>query len=192
MRPAHDSSGSETAMLGTIKELFERAARRAEGDAIAGWARRAGHVYKREQDGDGFAIDGKFDAAPWRLEWGRPQRPYIEGHELRAANGARRTTRPADAAHDQAASRAARERSLPAGRPRATRPSSTRTSARGDALAGRCSRRSRSPARRSCATAMRASRASRTKAPGGWRARSGTRSSARRRRGATPSRRSCS
>jgi hypothetical protein len=70
-------------MLGAIKELFERAARRAEGDAIAGWARRTGYVHKREKDGDGFAIDGHLDAAPWRLEWGRPQRPYLEGHELR-------------------------------------------------------------------------------------------------------------
>ena len=70
-------------MLGSIKGLFERAARRAQGDAIAGWARRAGYVHKREKDGDGFAIDGHFDATPWRLEWGRPQRPYIEGHELR-------------------------------------------------------------------------------------------------------------
>jgi len=70
-------------MLESIKRLLARATRRAEGDAIAGWARRAGHVHKREKDGDGFAIDGQFDGKPWRLEWGRPQRPYIEGHELR-------------------------------------------------------------------------------------------------------------
>ena len=70
-------------MLAAIRSLFARAARHAEGDAIAGWARRAGHVYKREKGGDGFAIDGHFDATPWRLEWGRPQRPYIDGHELR-------------------------------------------------------------------------------------------------------------
>ena len=38
---------------------------------------------KREKDGDGFAIDGQLDATPWRLEWGPPQRPYIDGHELR-------------------------------------------------------------------------------------------------------------
>jgi len=70
-------------MLEAIKGLFARAARRAEGDAIAGWAKRSGHVYKREKDGDGFAIDGRFEGTPWRLEWGRPQRRYIEGHELR-------------------------------------------------------------------------------------------------------------
>ncbi len=70
-------------MIESIKRLLERASRRAEGDAIAGWARRSGHVYKREKDGDGFAIDGQFDAKPWRLEWGKPQRPYIESRELR-------------------------------------------------------------------------------------------------------------
>jgi hypothetical protein len=72
-----------TAMLGSIKTLIERATRRAESDAVAGWARRAGYVHKREKDGDGFAVEGSFDGTPWRLEWGRPQRRYIEGHELR-------------------------------------------------------------------------------------------------------------
>ena len=70
-------------MLGTIKTLIERATRRAESDAIAGWARRAGYVHKREKDGDGFAVEGSFDGTPWRLEWGKPQRRYIEGRELR-------------------------------------------------------------------------------------------------------------
>ena len=70
-------------MRESISRLFARVARRAEGDAIAGWARRAGYRHKREKDGDGFAVEGKFDAMPWRLEWGRPQRAYIEGHELR-------------------------------------------------------------------------------------------------------------
>jgi hypothetical protein len=70
-------------MLDSIKSLIERATRRAEGDAIAGWARRAGYVHKREKDGDGFAIEGSFDGTPWRMEWGAPQRRYIEGRELR-------------------------------------------------------------------------------------------------------------
>ena len=70
-------------MLETIRGLFARTARSEAGDAIAAWARRAGHVHKREKNGDGFAIDGHFDSVPWRLEWGRPHRPYIAGHELR-------------------------------------------------------------------------------------------------------------
>jgi len=70
-------------MLDSIKSLIERATRRAEIDAIAGWARRVGYVHKREKEGDGFALEGSFDGTPWRVEWGRPQRRYIEGHELR-------------------------------------------------------------------------------------------------------------
>ena len=61
-------------MLGSLKGLLTRAARPAEGDAIAAWAQRAGQVYKREK-----AVDGHFDTTPWRLEWGRPQRPTSSG-----------------------------------------------------------------------------------------------------------------
>jgi hypothetical protein len=70
-------------MLGSIRSLFARSSGNAEIDAIASWARREGHKWKREKDGDGFAIDGQSATAPWRVEWGRPQRPYIAGHELR-------------------------------------------------------------------------------------------------------------
>jgi len=50
---------------------------------VSAWAKRCGHQFKRERDGHGFVIDGKHEGAPWRLEWGPPQRPYITGHELR-------------------------------------------------------------------------------------------------------------
>jgi hypothetical protein len=70
-------------MLESIKRLLASAARHAEGEAIAGWARRAGHVYKREKDGDGFAIDGQLDGKPWRSNGAARSGRYIEGHELR-------------------------------------------------------------------------------------------------------------
>ncbi len=70
-------------MLGSIKSFLARASGSAERDVIATWARRQGYAWKREKNGDGFAIDGTSKAAPWRLEWGHPQRPYITGHELR-------------------------------------------------------------------------------------------------------------
>ena len=70
-------------MLGSIKSFFAKATGRGELDAVAAWARRQGHHWKREKNGDGFAIDGSSAAAPWRLEWGVSQRPYIAGHELR-------------------------------------------------------------------------------------------------------------
>ena len=136
-------------MLDRSRRLFARATRRAERDAIAGWARRAGYVYKREQDGDGFAIDGQLEGTPWRLEWGPPQRRYIEGHELRMRMVLGAAARPADAAHDRSrcAERLAK-RGVRAVRPRATRPALDDTAARRRA-GWSSSRRSRSPARRS-------------------------------------------
>jgi hypothetical protein len=50
---------------------------------VSAWAKRRGHVFKREKDGQGFIVDGAIDDRPWRLEWGPPQRTYIAGHELR-------------------------------------------------------------------------------------------------------------
>jgi hypothetical protein len=70
-------------LLESIRSFFARAPVDADGDAIAVWAKRRGCEWKREKDGDGFAIDGRLEATPWRLEWGRPQRPYIAGRELR-------------------------------------------------------------------------------------------------------------
>jgi hypothetical protein len=70
-------------MLGSLKSFFARAPADGDGDAIAAWARQRGYVCKREKDGDGFAIDGRFETTPWRLEWGKPQRPYVDGRELR-------------------------------------------------------------------------------------------------------------
>jgi hypothetical protein len=70
-------------MLGSIRSFFAKAGGSAGADAVAAWAKRQGHEWKREKDGDGFAIEGRSATAPWRLEWGMPQRPYINGHELR-------------------------------------------------------------------------------------------------------------
>ena len=70
-------------MLESIRSFFSRTPLDAEANAIAAWARTRGCHWKREKDGDGFAIDGHLDSTPWRLEWGTPQRPYIFGRELR-------------------------------------------------------------------------------------------------------------
>jgi hypothetical protein len=70
-------------MLEALRSFFARTSVGSDGDQVAAWARQRGHTWKREKDGDGFAIEGHLDATPWRLEWGRPQRPYIAGHELR-------------------------------------------------------------------------------------------------------------
>ena len=72
-------------MLDSLKRLFFG---RAEGHgqdlgAVADWAKRRGHGFKRARGDEGFVIDGSLDGKPWRIEWGPPQRPYIVGHELR-------------------------------------------------------------------------------------------------------------
>lgn len=59
----------------------------AKGDApewegVAPWAESHQHGF-RAVPGEGFVVDGRLGATPWRLEWGPSQRPYIEGQELR-------------------------------------------------------------------------------------------------------------
>ncbi len=50
--------------------------------AIAPWAQSRQYSFRGVQD-EGFVIDGRLGATPWRLEWGPSQRPYVVGHELR-------------------------------------------------------------------------------------------------------------
>src|SRR5436305_361436 len=50
---------------------------------VSAWARQQGHGFKRARDDEGFVVDGTFGDHSWRLEWGPPQRTYIDGHELR-------------------------------------------------------------------------------------------------------------
>lgn len=53
-----------------------------EWQGVAPWAES--HQYGfRAVPGEGFVVDGRLGATPWRLEWGPSQRPYIEGQELR-------------------------------------------------------------------------------------------------------------
>jgi hypothetical protein len=71
-------------MLEGFKRLFSgTAAQPARGwEAIAPWAAGRDYLFRGVQD-EGFVIDGRMGAAPWRLEWGPSQRPYIDGQELR-------------------------------------------------------------------------------------------------------------
>lgn len=71
-------------MLDGLKRLFSGAPAVApEGwEGIAPWA-ASRHYAFRDVPNEGFVVDGRLEATPWRLEWGPSQRPYIEGHELR-------------------------------------------------------------------------------------------------------------
>jgi hypothetical protein len=70
-------------MLGSVKRMFARRGIERDLGAVSEWARRCGHGFKRARGEDGFVLDGLLEDKPWRLEWGPPQRAYIEGHELR-------------------------------------------------------------------------------------------------------------
>jgi len=71
-------------MLDALKRLIARKPAEDEWTEVAEWAARQQLGFKRVRDeGGGFVLDGAIDGKPWRLEWGPPQRPYIQGHELR-------------------------------------------------------------------------------------------------------------
>jgi hypothetical protein len=71
-------------MLDGIKRLFSgsQPAVSQGWEDIAAWATGLEYTY-REVQAEGFVIDGRLGATPWRLEWGPSQRPYIQGQELR-------------------------------------------------------------------------------------------------------------
>ena len=51
-------------------------------EGIGPWAASKQYGF-RGVPNEGFVVDGRLAATPWRLEWGPSQRPYIQGHELR-------------------------------------------------------------------------------------------------------------
>jgi hypothetical protein len=72
-------------MLDGIKRLFSGGAATPAQDGwegIAPWAQSKQYAFRGVQN-EGFVIDGRLGATPWRLEWGPSQRPYIAGQELR-------------------------------------------------------------------------------------------------------------
>lgn len=73
-------------MLDGLKRLFSGAAGSGHSgrdwDVLAPWAQQREYGFRVVQN-EGFVVDGRLGATPWRLEWGPSQRPYIAGHELR-------------------------------------------------------------------------------------------------------------
>lgn len=70
-------------MIASFKRFFAKQGIDRDLSDICRWAQRRGHDFKRARGDDGFVIDGILEGKPWRIEWGPPQRSYIEGHELR-------------------------------------------------------------------------------------------------------------
>lgn len=72
-------------MLDGLKRLFSSGSAAQQGglEAITNWADTRTFTFRPMPQNDGFIIDGRVGAVPWRLEWGPSQRSYIEGGELR-------------------------------------------------------------------------------------------------------------
>jgi hypothetical protein len=72
-------------MFEALKRLVsKRPSPAPQWPAVVEWAKRQQFAFKRvREDDDAFVIDGSLEGKPWRMEWGAPQRHYIEGHELR-------------------------------------------------------------------------------------------------------------
>lgn len=69
-------------MLDAFKRLIGASAAVDEAAWMA-WCGARGHTFSVVRNPDGFVVDEGADPAPWRLEWGPPQRPYMPGPELR-------------------------------------------------------------------------------------------------------------
>ena len=71
-------------MLEGLKRWFGGGPEPARGwEALAPWAEAKQYVFRGVRESDGFVIDGRLGAVPWRLEWGPSQRSYVPGNELR-------------------------------------------------------------------------------------------------------------
>ena len=68
-------------MLESFKRLFGAPGEGADLAEISAWAGKRGYSFATMEGG--FAVDGKFEGVPWQLEWAPPQRPFMQGHELR-------------------------------------------------------------------------------------------------------------
>lgn len=73
-------------MLQGLKRLFSGSSGQVDAgqawEDVAAWAQQRQHGFRVVQN-EGFVVDGRLGATPWRLEWGPSQRPYIAGQELR-------------------------------------------------------------------------------------------------------------
>jgi hypothetical protein len=71
-------------MLDGIKKFFSGGPSDAKGsDPLVSWAESRQFIFRGVRESEGFVIEGRLGAVPWRLEWGPSQRSYLEGNELR-------------------------------------------------------------------------------------------------------------
>ncbi|MFM2068079.1 MAG: hypothetical protein RLZZ584_2988 [Pseudomonadota bacterium] len=70
-------------MLAKLQRLLRRVPLDDPGRHLEACAYKHDWSFKRVHDGSGYVLEGRLEGQPVRLEWGPPQRNYIEGKELR-------------------------------------------------------------------------------------------------------------
>lgn len=74
-------------MLEGLKRWISGHPDEPQSRVLSQWARDRGHVFKTVRDERGGVVECRNESPggvrQWRLEWGRPQRRYIQGLELR-------------------------------------------------------------------------------------------------------------
>ena len=71
-------------MLDGLKRFFGAGPAAAKGwDVLRPWADSRHYALREAKGAEGFVLDGKLGAVPWRMEWGASQRLYLPGTELR-------------------------------------------------------------------------------------------------------------
>lgn len=70
-------------MLNAFKRLMAGGDDDPDGREVSAWAKRHDCIVRRAREGKGYIVEGALDGRPMRLEWGAPQRTYIQGQELR-------------------------------------------------------------------------------------------------------------
>lgn len=70
-------------MRNPFRHLFVKDVESTHAAMMQRWAERHGHAFRRVRDAEGCVIEGNKGLQDWRIEWGEPQRSYIDGHELR-------------------------------------------------------------------------------------------------------------
>lgn len=70
-------------MLHSLKRWFGSPAETHAWTEQGNWAQARQGGLRHVRETNGFVVEGRTGGAPWRLEWGPSQRPYIQGNELR-------------------------------------------------------------------------------------------------------------
>lgn len=70
-------------MLDNIKRWIGRESSDSPWAEASKWAKKSDYAFRGTKEADGFVVEGAFASRPWRMEYGPPQRTYLEGRELR-------------------------------------------------------------------------------------------------------------